>query len=87
MAPVRDPIRNLVYSAERGDVDRVVIDGRDVLVDGRVQGLDERALARDAQRLAEELWQALGRDGEPSAEEISPSSLQPFLQPNSADNS
>ena len=81
MAPVRDPIRNLVYSAERGDVDRVVIDGRDVLVDGRVEGLDEPALARDVQHLAEELWQALGRDGEPSAEEISPSSLQAFSPP------
>jgi len=35
MAPLRDPLRNIVYCALPTDVDRVVVAGRDVLVDGQ----------------------------------------------------
>jgi 5-methylthioadenosine/S-adenosylhomocysteine deaminase len=72
MSPVRDPIRNIVYNAERGDVSRVVVAGRDVLVDGRVEGLDEQTLALETQRQAEALWAALAAGGGRTADEISP---------------
>lgn len=73
MSPLRDPIRNIVYNAERGDVDRVVVDGRDVLVGGRVAGLDEGELARTTQEQAELLWAAV------PADRISPQTYSPFI--------
>jgi len=60
MAPVRDPLRNLVYSATREDVETVLVDGRVVLEGGRVPGVDEARLARDVQAAAERLWAQTG---------------------------
>jgi 5-methylthioadenosine/S-adenosylhomocysteine deaminase len=77
MSPVRDPVRNIVYSALPGDIDLVVIDGREVVHDGVVSGLDETELAAELQRAAEQLWEALpthdwaGR----GVDELSPPSL------------
>jgi cytosine/adenosine deaminase-related metal-dependent hydrolase len=86
MTPLRDPIRNIVYNAERGDVDRVLVDGREILVDGRVPGLDEAELARAAQAQAEELWRAVrSSDGRP-ADAISPQSLPPYVHACTADH-
>jgi 5-methylthioadenosine/S-adenosylhomocysteine deaminase len=57
MAPVRDPIKNLVFSASRHDVDTVIVDGRIVVAGGRIEGIDERGVARELQAAAERLWQ------------------------------
>lgn len=77
MAPVRDPVRNLVYSATREDVETVLVDGRVVLERGRVPGVDEARLARDVQAAAERLWaQTRTRDwAGRSPDEISPPSF------------
>jgi cytosine/adenosine deaminase-related metal-dependent hydrolase len=56
MSPVRDPIRSIVYSAQPTDVALVVINGREVLRDGLIPGLDEHELARDLQTAAMGLW-------------------------------
>lgn len=48
-APVWDPLRMLVYSASRDDVDQVMIDGKFVMKDGVVTGVDTRELALAAQ--------------------------------------
>lgn len=50
MSPVRDPLKNLVFSASRHDVDTVIVDGRLVVDGGRLEGIDERQLARDVRR-------------------------------------
>ena len=41
---VDDPIKTLIYAADSGDVERVIVDGRTVLADGKAPGLDEAAL-------------------------------------------
>jgi 5-methylthioadenosine/S-adenosylhomocysteine deaminase len=56
MGPYRDPIKALVQCGTSDDVDRVIVDGRTVVEDGHVIGLDERALLAQAQAEAERLW-------------------------------
>ena len=57
MSPVHDPIRNLVMSGTNGDVTTVLVDGRVVVEDGRVPGVDEEALAENLQREQERVWE------------------------------
>lgn len=59
MSPVRDPVKNIVYSALPTDVDRVVIDGCEILTGGVAAELDEFRLAADLQTAAETLWQRM----------------------------
>jgi len=48
--PLGDPVRQLIY-AERGQsIDAAYVAGRPVLRDGRLTGVDERALLREIQR-------------------------------------
>lgn len=77
MAPVRDPIKNLVFSASRHDVDTVIVDGRPVVAGGRIEGVDEPRLARDLQAAAGRLWERVpGRDwAHRPADRISPPSF------------
>ena len=56
MAPVRDPIRNIVYYAQPGDLAEVVVDGRTLVEDGEVLGADVGALTRGVQRAGERVW-------------------------------
>jgi cytosine/adenosine deaminase-related metal-dependent hydrolase len=80
MAPVRDPIKNIVYNAQAEDVETVIIDGRVVMRDRQIPGVDVRALARRLQAAGERLWAAmrqvdrLGRD----ADGLSPQLYPPF---------
>jgi 5-methylthioadenosine/S-adenosylhomocysteine deaminase len=56
MTPVRDPIRNLVYSAAAEDLDTVLIDG-EVRMRGReIPNVDLAALTRDLQAAGERMW-------------------------------
>jgi len=59
MSPVRDPIRNLVMSGSNSDVATVMIDGKIVVEDGRVPGIDEEKLADNLQREQERIWDML----------------------------
>ncbi len=56
MAPVRDVVKNLIYSATRHSVDRVYIDGACIVKGGKVNGVDEEDLAGQLQELAETGW-------------------------------
>jgi 5-methylthioadenosine/S-adenosylhomocysteine deaminase len=49
IGPVTDPIRALVYHASAADIDSVVVDGRAVVQEGRLQNVDEEELVRAAQ--------------------------------------
>lgn len=63
MAPVRDVVKNLIYSATRHSVDRVYVDGRCVVKDGKVKGIDEADLSRRLQELAEAGWKKAREKG------------------------
>lgn len=56
MAPLRDPVKNLVYYADMQDLDTVIIDGQVVVEHGQVLAADARAIARNLQRAAERMW-------------------------------
>jgi 5-methylthioadenosine/S-adenosylhomocysteine deaminase len=58
--PVHDPVSTLVYSSGQMNVRTTVVGGRVVLDDGRLVGLDEAAILREAQMVAEELSLAAG---------------------------
>jgi 5-methylthioadenosine/S-adenosylhomocysteine deaminase len=51
--PMRNIVPNLVYSARGNEVALSVVDGRTILQDGKVLGIDEETLAADAARCAE----------------------------------
>jgi 5-methylthioadenosine/S-adenosylhomocysteine deaminase len=53
--PVHDPVSTLVYSSGQVNVRTTVVGGQVVLEDGRIVGVDENAILREAQTLAEEL--------------------------------
>jgi cytosine/adenosine deaminase-related metal-dependent hydrolase len=56
MTPLRDPIRNIVYSAAAEDLDTVLIDG-EVRMRGReIPGVDLAALTGDLQAAGERMW-------------------------------
>ncbi|MFQ5914740.1 MAG: chlorohydrolase family protein [Nitrospinota bacterium] len=59
IGPFRDPIRALVNCASSADVERVIVDGRVVVEDGRVRGVDEDVLRAEVQAEAEKQWASL----------------------------
>ncbi len=56
MTPLRDPIRNLVYSATPDDLATVIIDGRVVMRDRVIPGVEMSELTDDLQAAAERMW-------------------------------
>ena len=59
MSPYRDPIRNFVQLAESSDVDRVIIDGETLVLDGKVVWFDElknfEAMQRSMNKICERI--------------------------------
>ena len=58
--PVHDPISTLVYSSGQVNVRTTVVGGKVVLDDRRIVGVDEDAILREAQTLAEQLAEVAG---------------------------
>jgi 5-methylthioadenosine/S-adenosylhomocysteine deaminase len=56
MAPLRDPVKNIVFNANAEDVDRVWVDGRLVVDGGRVLGANEAAIFAALQTAGERMW-------------------------------
>jgi len=58
MVPLRDPVNNIVFSAEMEDVETVIVNGKFVLEGGKVLGLGDRAeeLLDKIQQIGEEVW-------------------------------
>lgn len=56
MAPVRDVIKNIVYSATPADITRVMVNGDFVVEHGHVKNADEVSVTRELQRHAETMW-------------------------------
>ena len=58
MVPLRDPVNNIVFSAEMEDVEAVIVNGRVVVEDGHALGLGDRAaeLHAEIQKIGDEVW-------------------------------
>ena len=59
MSPVRDVVKNLIYSATRNSITRVYVDGNCIVKDGRVDGINEAELAGELQEYAEKGWKGV----------------------------
>ena len=57
LCPHRDPLKALVYHANRNDVEMVIVDGRIVVEGGRATLVNEEEIRRKADRAARELWE------------------------------
>lgn len=82
MAPVRDPIRNIVYAAQSEDIESVVIDGNWVMRDRVIAGFDTASLARELQHGAVAMWRDIQKgdwQGR-TIDQLSPESFPPFKQ-------
>jgi hypothetical protein len=80
MTPLRDPVKNIVYSAQAHDLADVMVNGRVVMRDRRVLELDERDAMRRLQAGGERMWPAMARghwDGR-DADTLSPQSFAPW---------
>lgn len=62
MTPVRDPVRNIVYSAQAEDLNATMIDGKFVMKDRVVPGFDVDALLADLQAGAQHMWANMHRE-------------------------
>jgi cytosine/adenosine deaminase-related metal-dependent hydrolase len=74
MTPLRDPIKNLVYNATDEDVDRVYVNGRLVVDNGRVLAADEAAILAALQAGGDRMWPRMARHdwAGRGADELSP---------------
>jgi 5-methylthioadenosine/S-adenosylhomocysteine deaminase len=81
MVPLRDPIKNLVYSATSQELADVMIDGAWVMRDRAVLHVDEAAVTRDLQWAGERMWAAIGPGGwvERTADEWAPQTFADFV--------
>jgi cytosine/adenosine deaminase-related metal-dependent hydrolase len=74
LAPLRDPIKNVVYSAQASDIDTVLVNGKVVMRGGKVLTVDEAAVNRALQEAGDRMWSRMdGHDwGKRPADELSP---------------
>jgi len=55
LQPWHNPVSAVVYAATGGDVEMVVVDGRVLLEGGKLMGVDEEALCKEADKRSKEL--------------------------------
>ena len=77
MAPLRDPIKNVVYSAQASDIHTVIVNGKLVMRNRALLTVDEPAVNRALQEAGERMWPKMdGVDwGKRRADELSPQSF------------
>lgn len=80
MTPLRDPVRNIVYSAQTEDIRSSMIDGRFVMKDRVVPDYDVRTLADNLQKGAQHMWDHMHLEdwAHRTIEQLSPSSFPEF---------
>jgi len=80
LVPLRDPIKNLVYSATPQDLAEVMIDGQVVMRDGVVLTGDERAVSERLQREGQRMWPRMdnGDWAGRTVDELSPQTFPAF---------
>ena len=82
MTPLRDPIKNLVYSATAEDLADVMIDGEWVMRDRVVTRVDEEMVTHNLQLAGERMWANIGPGGwiERSADEWAPPTFKDWRE-------
>lgn len=65
LTPCMNPLGNLVHTAQGGDVEMVVVDGRIVVEGGRATLVDEEEIRREAAIVVSRLWGAVRGDSPP----------------------
>lgn len=82
MAPMRDPIKNIVYSAQSEDLRDVVIDGEFRMRDRSIPGVDPGKLGADLQAAAERMWSRMTQSdwAGRSVDELSPQSFPAWIE-------
>lgn len=80
MTPMRDPVRNIVYSAQAEDLNATMVDGRFIMRDRVVPGFDIAALTADLQSGAESMWANMHREdwAKRDINQLSPESYPEF---------
>ncbi|MDQ3513498.1 MAG: chlorohydrolase family protein [Chloroflexota bacterium] len=80
MTPLRDPVKNIVYSAQAEDLSTVIIDGETVMRDRDIPTIDIAQVARDLQAGAERMWPNMpkGDWADRTIDQLAPQSLPPF---------
>jgi cytosine/adenosine deaminase-related metal-dependent hydrolase len=81
MTPMRDPIKNIVYSAQSEDLRDVVIDGEFRMRDRVIPGVDLGKLSDNLQKAAERMWSRMNRSdwAGRSVDELSPQSFPEWV--------
>ena len=57
--PVRDPIKSLVECGIGDDIETVIVDGRVVMENGTIPGINLTDVAAQAQEAGEQVWETL----------------------------
>lgn len=60
LVPMKDILPTLVYNMTGNEIEKVIIDGKIVVDDGRTVMVDEEEAMRKAQELSEEIWEKSG---------------------------
>lgn len=78
MCPLRDPIKNLVYNGRSRNIDRVIVDGKTLVENGQVIGMDEERVRHTIQKISEAKWNSVQRNDWAGRDhlEISPMSFR-----------
>lgn len=81
MAPLRDPIKNLVYSSTSEDLIDVMINGQWVQQNGQVLNVDEAAVTREVQAAGQRMWDNIGPGDwqNRSTDELAPQTFADFV--------
>lgn len=80
MTPLRDPIKNIVYSAQAEDLNTAIVDGEIRMRNREVIGVDTAQLARDLQAAGERMWPRMQEYdwANRTADQLSPMSFPEF---------
>ncbi|MFC3057931.1 amidohydrolase family protein [Paenirhodobacter populi] len=80
MTPMRDPVRNIVYSAQAEDLNSSMVDGQFIMRDRKLPKFDIPALTSNLQEGAEHMWANMHRQdwGHRDINQLSPESFPEF---------
>jgi len=78
--PCRDPVKNIINSANRSDVKHVIVNGEIVVEDGNLKTIDEKKLVSNVQKVTEAVWSRIPENHylKQTADEVSPQSFKPY---------
>ena len=59
--PLRDPIKVLVYTEDSHNIDKVIVDGKMLVDDGELLGIEEKELYSHVQAAGEHMWENVAK--------------------------